>query len=300
MTVVHPGIIVASAMVNPNPPSADGPYKPANPSAPDCPEATLAAHDLRNLLAGVMGHAEIQRHLVADRSPAHQLDLVALERSLETIVQAAAHAQILCEEMLALSDGNPPQRIPVSLQDLVTHVVDLFTACSHGLELRVEGPDAVEVHGQRIDLERTLLNLLWNAREAVLDQAQACLELRWGENEEGPWVSVADNGPGLPEGHLGDLSQAFHSHKDSHGRLRGLGLHLVARVMRRHGGRLLARNWHDGEGKQEAANPSLGTKEKCTGAVFTLQFGFAPELDFDTPAVESPRAPQQPDSGGRR
>lgn len=275
MTVVHPGIIVASAMANPNPPPADD--APQTGSAPpaDCPEAALAAHDLRNLLMGVMGQAEVQRHLVSVHAPDQPLDLGQLERSLENIVQSAAHAQVLCEEMLALADGRPPQKIPIPVEQMVAHVVDLFTAFSRSLEIRVEGPEGVLVHGQRNDLDRTLLNLLWNAREAVLGQEQACLELAWGQNAEGPWLRVTDNGPGLPEGHLGDLSKPFRSHKESDGRLRGLGLHLVARVMRRHGGRLLARNRTDG--------PS--------GASFTLQFGFAPELDFDTPAGLSEPAP---------
>jgi len=267
MTVVHPGIIVASAMANPNPPSADDAPPGGSGSPQDCPEAALAAHDLNNLLAGVVGQAEVQRHLAMSAKPDQPFDMGQLQRSLESIMQSAAHAQVLCREMLALADGQPPHRIPIPVDAMVGHVVDLFTAFPQNLSIRVEGAEGLVVHGQRLDLERTLLNLLWNAREAVLGQDDACLEITWGADSAGPWVRVTDNGPGLPEQSLGDLTEPFRSHKESHGRLRGLGLHLVARVMRRHGGRLLARNRSDG--------PS--------GASFTLQFGFAPELDFDTP-----------------
>lgn len=252
-------------MANPNPPSTDDASSGGSSSPQDCPEAALAAHDLNNLLAGVVGQAEVQRHLAMSAQPDQPFDMGQLQRSLESIMQSAAHAQVLCREMLALADGQPPHRIPIPVDAMISHVVDLFTAFPQNLSIRIEGSEGLVVHGQRLDLERTLLNLLWNAREAVLGQDDAILEIAWGEDQAGPWVRVTDNGPGLPEQSLGDLTEPFRSHKESHGRLRGLGLHLVARVMRRHGGRLLARNRSDG--------PS--------GASFTLQFGFAPELDFD-------------------
>jgi two-component system C4-dicarboxylate transport sensor histidine kinase DctB len=282
MTVVHPGIIVASAMDQPNPPSGEPPA-PRTASPPDCPEASLTAHDLRNLLTGVIGQAEVQRHLLKRRSPDRPLDLGAMTRSLESVIQAAAHAEVLCREMLALADDGPPRLGPVRVAALVEQVLSSFTVHPLDLEVLADGPEDLVVHGQHVDLSRSLLNLMWNACEAMQETEARRIELRWGGEDRMHWIRVADNGPGLPQGHLGDLTEPYRSHKDGEGRLRGLGLHLVARVMHRHGGRLLARNREDGP-----------------GAVFELQFGVAPELDFDTPADASrPRVSPVEGPGGR-
>ena len=251
-------------------------------SSSELPEATLAAHDIKNLLGAVIGHADLQLRTV-QKSPLsgdsqRDRDLCL---SLDAIRLSAAHAMTLCEEMLALADGRPPRLAPIDLGSLAREAVDLFAShAADSVQMRAEGPGSMSVHGHRTDLQRTLLNLMWNAFDAMDGQPDKHILVRWGEEQGRAFVEVVDSGPGLPAGHLADLTRAFRSSKGGAGKVRGLGLHSAARVLRRHGGQLLGMNRSDGH-----------------GAILRLQFGLAPELDFGTQAelvAESGGAADEP------
>lgn len=219
-------------------------------------EAALAAHDLRNLLATVVGHADLQLQAAEQGAT----DREALCESLRSVRLAAGRAAALCEELSALESGGGRAE-PVELGALARGAGELLLTGSGGavaLELAGEAP--VVVHGRRGALERALLNLMWNAVDAQRDSPRPELRVAWGAGEAGAWLEVADRGPGLPGGALGDLSIAGRS---SNGDGRGLGLHAVARTMRRHGGRL------------------RGGAREGGGALLRLEFGLERELDFD-------------------
>jgi CitB family two-component system sensor histidine kinase MalK len=111
-------------------------------------------------------------------------------------------------------------------------------------------PGEAEAH----DLVTIVGNLLENAVEAL--QHVPSGEILLGLWQEGEWLrlSVADNGPGLPEGSLGRLFERGFSTK---GENRGLGLWQAARTVEARGGRLRAEN-RDGGGAIFEASIRLG------------------------------------------
>lgn len=246
--------------MNTTPPNSDSNVASSKSTEPA--EATLATHDIKNLLGTVIGHADLQLLYLAGEQPA---PLHQLETSLESIRLSASHAITLCEEMLALADGRPPVLVPLSINEAVREAAEIFSArVAFAIEVGIEGNSALEVHANRTDLQRALLNLMWNAFEAMDGRDNPHLMIRWGETPDGPWIEVVDNGPGLPEGHLSDLTEPFKSSKGDEGKVRGLGLHLVARVMRRCNGRLLGSNRKSG-----------------TGAILRMEFILAREIALE-------------------
>jgi len=256
-----------------NPPHRSSSAEPSY----DALEAAMAAHDIRNLLGTVIGHADLQMTafggVSGDSSPAD------LHTSLDAIRLSAAHAVTLCDEMLAIADGRPVTLLPVDLASTASEAAEIFLARANGaVQVRIEGPDKLHVRGHRLDLQRAIVNLMWNALEAMNGNADSQLILRWGDHADGAWLEVVDSGPGLPQGHLADLTRPFHSNNGGGSKVRGLGLHSVARLMRRLGGRLLGSN-----------------REDASGAILRLEFGIERELDFSTDisteqAAENPAA----------
>jgi len=236
-------------------------------------EVATLAHDLKNLLASVVGHADLQLvRLRAEEAGS------GLTRSLEAIRLSAGRAAQVCEEILAVSGGRRRVRQPVELGSVARAALQLLRARTDtDFRSRADGPAGLCVQGSRLALERAVLNLLWNALEACGGPGgePAEIELAWGRGHSGPWIEVRDNGPGLPGGTLGTLARPFQSsHPDPRGGsgVRGLGLYAAAGILREHGGRLTGRNRRD-----------------RAGAVLRLEFGLERELEFEAGGGEENR-----------
>ena len=61
------------------------------------------------------------------------------------------------------------------------------------------------------------------------------LTLRTGEGADGVWVSVADTGGGIPQEQINRIFDPFYTTKKKG---TGLGLMIVQRIIREHGGRI--------------------------------------------------------------
>jgi signal transduction histidine kinase len=96
------------------------------------------------------------------------------------------------------------------------------------------------VHGDRIQLQQVVLNLILNAVEAMGAQRDGTRELMIATGEDGATgviVTVRDSGPGLgPEG-LERLFDAFYSTKPGG---MGMGLAICRSIIDIHGGKIIA------------------------------------------------------------
>ncbi|WP_217648746.1 ATP-binding protein [Falsiroseomonas stagni] len=146
-----------------------------------------------------------------------------------------------------------------------------------GIQVQLRLPDVLPpVVGQVILVEQVLLNLVLNARDALLDRPPERRRLRI-EAEIGPLADevtlrVRDSGPGLAPEVRDKLFEPFYTTKPP-GFGTGLGLSISRTIMRGIGGRITADNVADGT---EA------------GAEFTLVFRRAV---LATPDPEEERAP---------
>lgn len=212
------------------------------------------AHDVRNLLMGAAGQAELLEEEEADGGRAERL------RSLRFQV---GHAATLLEDLLRRGLGALPESADF---DLGTAALSAATAlrAGAGRALRIELVDPgarVVVHGLEHDVVRAACNLMWNALNAMVGARVASprVDLLWGRNGQGAFLAVRDYGPGLPAGH----ARPRRAGPGADGLIHGLGLESVRQVMAEHGGELRAEAPADG-----------------AGAVMRLQFGLQRRLDF--------------------
>jgi two-component system, sporulation sensor kinase E len=82
-------------------------------------------------------------------------------------------------------------------------------------------------------MQQVLLNLVKNAMQAMT--RGGTLTLQTGEGEEGVWMSVADTGGGIPQEQINRIFEPFFTTKKKG---TGLGLMIVQRIVRAHGGRI--------------------------------------------------------------
>ena len=113
------------------------------------------------------------------------------------------------------------------------------------------------VKGDLVRLEQVLVNLIGNALQAMKGVLAPQLTLGAYIHQQQVIISVTDNGPGIPEEHLGHIFEPFFTTKAPGSGL-GLGLSISSRIM------------DDLSGKLQVTNQSEG------GARFTITLPHSP------------------------
>ena len=93
------------------------------------------------------------------------------------------------------------------------------------------------VHGDRIELQQVVLNLILNAVEAMGSAEAGAREMLISTEQAhtGVLVAVRDTGPGIDPAHLERIFEAFYTTKSSGV---GMGLAICRSIIDAHGGRL--------------------------------------------------------------
>ena len=189
------------------------------------------SHDLRAPLRALEGFSKI---LVEDYG--QQLDADA-KRSLEIIASSARKASLLIEDLLVLSRLSLQSLsfARVDMRELVLDTASTVKSDWTRIEFKVDNlPDA---WGDRLLLGQVWWQLLDNAVKFTRFCEHPVVHVGGSIDADSTAYYVRDNGVGLDMQHahrLFDVFQRFHSDKEFEGR--GLGLAIVQRIVRRHGG----------------------------------------------------------------
>ncbi|MFF1828396.1 ATP-binding protein [Paenarthrobacter sp. NPDC058040] len=127
-------------------------------------------------------------------------------------------------------------------------------ATERGVELQLDPDSVLPRVPEELsrDLTTVVGNLVDNAFDAVTGLPGATVTVLVVDSDDDVRVTVRDNGPGVPEGSLGDIfqqgfstkEQAFSSKDHGPGDARGFGLALSRVICRRSGGDLTVSNHH--------------------------------------------------------
>lgn len=205
--------------------------------------AAVIAHEFNNILTPIISYS--QYALQSAESDKPDLDLV--RKALSKSFQGATKAGKICASMLGLARGESSVG-PVSVQQLVDEVLLVLARDPQkdGLALRVQVQPELKVLGDPVQLEQVLLNLLINARQAMLGkggsitikantmpESQGASEVR---------IQVIDTGPGIPEKLLPKIFQPFFTTKGTtkkgESKGTGLGLAICKDIFEHHKGRI--------------------------------------------------------------
>jgi two-component system sensor kinase FixL len=135
--------------------------------------------------------------------------------------------------------------LEIAALDLETIVSDVLMlihsdAILHKVNILLQmDPAAPKVHGDKVQLQQVILNLLLNALQAMKDcpVTERQVTVRTELDSHMAIVAVRDRGEGLKDDQLEKIFQPFYTTKDNG---LGLGLAISRSIVEAHGGRLWA------------------------------------------------------------
>lgn len=196
----------------------------------------IVSHDLRNPLSAVTLASSL---LKTDPSLEDEL-----REHIEIIdVSARTMSRLIADllDVTRLEGGKklPIDPAPVNPKELFDEASNLFRsqAAAGSVQLQIGTPDDLPpVYADRHRVMQVISNLIGNAMKFT----PAGGEIRVGARREGEEVrfTIADNGPGIPREHLGDIFNPYWQAKRAERLGAGLGLPIAKGIVEAHGGRI--------------------------------------------------------------
>ncbi len=241
------------------------------------------AHELNNPLSVIVGQAVLMREGAKDEKTTSRAD---------KIHKAGERCARIIKSFLALARRKPPERKAVSINDVIESSIELLA-----FQLRTDNIDLVrhlDAHlphalADADQMTQVITNLVMNAKQ-VLQAREGKRSITidsWttqpqGSNEPMLYVSVTDNGTGIPTDILHRIFEPFFTTKPA-GSGTGVGLSLCHNIVESHGGRIWVENVQD--------TPREDDRQECdsqTGARFI----------FSLPLSKTTRIEEEDESTG--
>ena len=188
----------------------------------------IIVHEFNNILTPIINYARM-----AQSNP----KMVAKAISLAS--EGGTRATEICQALLGIADDRD-NREPTE-QGIAEMAEEILTAMARtpgkdGIDLTVDVAPDLTIVTRRPEFQQVLLNLLLNARVAVLEKP-APRFIRISAERDNDWtvVRVADNGVGIPRDIMDEIFRPFFTTRSGNGnegnRGHGLGLALCREIM---------------------------------------------------------------------
>lgn len=167
----------------------------------------------------------------------------AVAGEIERIDQQVDRASAIIGHLLAFSRGESSEGTTTSAA-AVTGALELVRGALHsaGIEITVDLPEGLpRVRGGQVELEQVLVNLFFNARDAMAGRPDRRLAVRARPEGKGVALDVEDTGGGVPATLLSRIFDPFFTTK-AIGKGTGLGLSICQTTMESCGGTIEVSN----------------------------------------------------------
>jgi signal transduction histidine kinase len=194
--------------------------------------SAMIAHEMNNILTPLENYARL--------SMQHPEDIELNRKTIrKTAVNAERASQIL-QRMLAMAKGGPREHSWNLLKDLMNEVFICLARDFSKDRIFVvkEIPEELQIWGDPICLQQVFMNLILNAREAMLGKG-GTLTIRATELNAQTQIEILDTGCGILPEYENRVFDPFFTTKTSekYGRTgNGLGLSFCKRIIEEHGG----------------------------------------------------------------
>ena len=204
------------------------------------------AHDLNNILSGIVSYPELLLMDIPMDSP--------LRKPIETIRESGTRAVDVVADLLTITRGVATGRDILNLNTLVTghlasaeHQLLEKTNAEVNFEVDLE-PRLLNIRGSETHVRKTLLNLVVNATEAIEESGKVSIStenryldeplLGYEDVRQGEYavLRISDNGCGISQKDLERIFEPFYTKKVMGRSGTGLGLAVVWNTVQDHNG----------------------------------------------------------------
>lgn len=204
------------------------------------------AHDLNNVLAVLVGHAELLLAKLPEGS--------SLTKNAQHILQSSEKGSAIIQDLLILARRGVSVSEAVDLNKLISDYLasleyeKLRSLHTEVLVMKDLAEDLYSIRGSSIHLGRTVMNLVSNAMEAIAGPGTVTVRTEnryvdyaisgYDDVQEGNYVilSISDTGSGIPAKDVGKIFEPFYTKKIMGRSGTGLGLAIVWGTVKDHHG----------------------------------------------------------------
>jgi PAS domain S-box-containing protein len=199
--------------------------------------AASVVHEINNPLSGILNYLRLMIRTLRRGAPSQE-QIEKFQRYLNLVETEISRCSQIVSGLLSFSRMSPPNFGQVEIDELLQRSILLSR---HKLELgniRIESsvqPNMPPVIGDFNQLQQCVINLIFNALDAMPDGGTLHIEGRHDPGKDQVVVSVKDSGRGISPDHLAHIFEPFFTTKNE-GYGVGLGLSTVYGIIERHNG----------------------------------------------------------------
>jgi signal transduction histidine kinase len=164
-------------------------------------------------------------------------------KAIARLVKDAHRASDIIAQVRALTKGSTPEKLPLDINEIILATVTLIAGeiQQNQVSLQTQVSNEVPiVHGDRVQLQQVILNLILNAIEAMnlVPTGPRSLTVSSAKSDSnGVLISVQDSGAGFAKENRDRLFNAFYTTKPGG---MGMGLAISRSIVENHSGRIWA------------------------------------------------------------
>jgi len=196
------------------------------------------AHEITQPIASARNNARAAQNFLNKQAP----DLGDVIEALGCVVADADRAGAIVDRIRDQIKKAPPRKDHFDLNAAINEITVLARGAimQNGISVQTRLAEGLfPVHGDHVQLQQVLMNLLLNAVEAMGDSQAGSRELLISteQDHKGVLVAVRDSGPGIDSSQLERVFDTFYTTKSSG---MGMGLSICRSIIAAHGGWLWA------------------------------------------------------------
>jgi two-component system, sporulation sensor kinase E len=198
--------------------------------------AAGVAHELGNPLNSLTIHLQLIERKLKKLKAAPAKDAASLADSIAVCREEVRRLDGIISNFLEAIRPRPPDLAETNLADVLAEVLRFQQSefADRGIKVEAETPaDLPVVMADRNQLKQVFFNITKNAVEAM--QPGGALKIRSHADDDSVFLLFGDSGAGIKAADLARLFEPYHTTKPGG---HGLGLMIVQRIMREHGGQI--------------------------------------------------------------